>query len=963
MSDQPQSLKRFQLGQRWVSDTEPELGLGVVVDDGAENDLGRITVNFPAAKERRTYAANNAPLHRVQFQIGDEIQSAQGLRLTVADVVEELGYLVYAGTDSNGEPAVLPELELNSYVRFSRPQDRLLAGQIDKLSRFRLRYSTLQLKEQTNRSQARGLLGPRIQLLPHQLYIAHEVANRFAPRVLLADEVGLGKTIEAGLIIHQQLSTSRAQRVLIVVPESLVHQWLVEMLRRFNLQFSVFDEERCQALSESAGNPFDSSQLILLSSEFLSENSHRLEQAISVDWDLLVVDEAHHLVWEQDPNNQTSAGMAYRCVEQLSQHSKGLLLLTATPEQLGVESHFARLRLLDPDRYFDFEAYQAEEKGYQHCNELVNALHGDGIEKKLSDDSKFLQELTQYLGKKTDSLVSAVGSEGFSTAIEESVEHLLDHHGTGRVLFRNTRNAVAGFPQRVLHSHPIAASQNYINSSATLDEQLHPELQQGDAWCESDERVTWVQDWIKNNRQEKAVLICRELRTCQQLEEYLRYKKGARCAAFHQELSLIERDRAAAYFADDIDGAQLLICSEIGSEGRNFQFAHHLILFDLPFNPDLLEQRIGRLARIGQTQNVNIHVPHFEHSPQSRLLQWYQEGLNAIEVPCPASQKVFEELKGKLEKHLTSSDENSWSDFLQESKDVTHNYLDSLDEGRNRLLELNSCKPDIVEPLIADIEEQEATAQLQNYMANVFDAYGVDEDFHSEGCIVLHPGNHMKVENFPGLSDDGLSATYDRNIALSREDMSFLTWEHPMVSQVVDMIIHGENGNTAVGTMKLPPLKPGTMLIELVYVLHCAAPKALQIDRYFENSLYRLVLDENKDLSHVLTYEQLSKIVKPTPDKRTAQEIVKHAKKSIAAYIGRGNKLAEQEQQKQIQIAHASMQATLGHELERLETLAAVNPNIRAVEVDHLKQRVSESEQAISQCLLSLDMVRVIVCV
>lgn len=961
------SANSFQIGQRWVSDTEPELGLGVIVDDGSDNDLGRITVHFPAAKDRRTYAADNAPLHRVQFQNGDEIKSSQGLTLVVNDSVEQMGYIVYSGIDKEGNEHVLPELELNSYVRFSRPQDRLLAGQIDKLHWFGLRYQTLQHSNKLNRSPVRGLIGPRIQLLPHQLFIAKEVGKRFAPRVLLADEVGLGKTIEAGLIIHQQLCTGHAQRVMVVVPESLIHQWLVEMLRRFNLQFTVLDEDRCAALEESTENPFESTQLVLLSSEFIANQENRLKQALDSNWDLLVVDEAHHLVWEDKPDSeQTDEGKAYRCIEKLSAHSRGLLLLTATPEQLGVVSHFARLRLLDPDRYFDFDKYCEEEKGYQHCNDLVSALYEDNIKEKLLTDKQFTNDLSNFVGEKVDELKRLIkDNEKFEAQVEDCVDHLLDHHGTGRVLFRNTRNAIAGFPKRVLHSHTLSIEENFSNDlrQSTLDENLHPELTLADNWCEKDPRVSWVLQWLKDNRQQKAVLICRELSTCQGLEEYLRYKKGARTAAFHQELSLIERDRAAAYFADDIDGAQLLICSEIGSEGRNFQFAHHLILFDLPLNPDLLEQRIGRLARIGQTEDVNIHAPHFENSPQQRLLQWYQQGLNAIEQPCPAAQVLYTNNQEQLHSLLMADDDKTWKEFLSNITLKTKETLENLDQGRNRLLELNSCRVIPANKIVESLAHQDQDNPLRKYMTTVFDAYGVDEDFHSEKSIVLHPGNHMQNDQFPGLTDDGLTATFDRATALSREDVHYLTWEHPMVSQVMDMILHGESGNTAVGTMKLPPLKPGTLLLEAIFVVHCPCPKQLQIDRYFSNGVYRWVLDQTNDLSKVLQYQQLSALVKPAPDKRTAQEIVKRAKADINKLITRSEKLANTQLQHVIEDALVNMNTEQNHELERLKTLAKINPSIRQQEIDHLAENIENMREHINQTQLSLDMLRVIVCV
>src|SRR5690606_14407009 len=102
------------------------------------------------------------------------------------------------------------------------------------------------------------------------------------------------------------------------------------------------------------------------------------------------------------------------------------------------------------------------------------------------------------------------------------------------------------------------------------------------------------------------------------------------------QMRLLERDRAAAFFADHETGSQALICSEIGSEGRNFQFVHHLVLFDLPFNPDLLEQRIGRLDRIGQTEIIRIYAPCLQNSAQAVMLHWYHDGLNALEKICPA---------------------------------------------------------------------------------------------------------------------------------------------------------------------------------------------------------------------------------------------------------------------------------------------------------------------------------------
>jgi ATP-dependent helicase HepA len=354
-------------GQRWVNHAELQLGLGTVLSV----ELRTVTLVFLASGETRTYSRQTAPLSRVRFAPGDKIRTHEGWSLKVGHVKEQDGLLIYTGSNDAGDSVDLPEGQLDSHLQLNRPAERLFTGQLDHDRWFELRYQTLLHLNRLAHSELRGLTGGRTSLIPHQLYIAHEVANRHAPRVLLADEVGLGKTIEAGLILHQQLLTERAQRILIVVPESLLHQWLVEMLRRFNLSFSIFDKERCDAITESTeqDNPFHTEQQVLCTLEFLLSHPEHHQQAIAGDWDLLVVDEAHHLQWSPD-----EVSPEYRLIEQLAQATRGVLLLTATPEQLGKESHFARLRLLDPDRFPDFDSFVQEEQAYEPVARAVQAL-------------------------------------------------------------------------------------------------------------------------------------------------------------------------------------------------------------------------------------------------------------------------------------------------------------------------------------------------------------------------------------------------------------------------------------------------------------------------------------------------------------------------------------------------------------------------------------------------------------
>ncbi len=151
-------------------------------------------------------------------------------------------------------------------------------------------------------------------------------------------------------------------------------------------------------------------------------------------------------------------------------------------------------------------------------------------------------------------------------------------------------------------------------------------------WFDNDPRVDWLLNTMKDLQPAKVLLICKSKEKVLALEEVLSMRANLKVGVFHEDLTIVQRDRNAAWFSE-LDGAQILLCSEIGSEGRNFQFAHHLILFDLPLHPELLEQRIGRLDRIGQTENIHIHIPYLANSPQHVLVRWFHEGLNALKTP------------------------------------------------------------------------------------------------------------------------------------------------------------------------------------------------------------------------------------------------------------------------------------------------------------------------------------------
>ena len=181
----------FFPNQRWTSEGEPELGVGIVTEIGN----GRVKIHFPISGETRQYAVENAPLRRVLFKPGDTIVDMDE-RPMLVERVKEVGNLFFYF----GQGRKLSEAELGDVSAKNSVADQLFMGEVCTPEVFALRRSTLQHDHKRRVSPVNGFLGGRIDLIPHQLYIAHEVCARYAPRVLLSDQVGLGKTIEACLI-------------------------------------------------------------------------------------------------------------------------------------------------------------------------------------------------------------------------------------------------------------------------------------------------------------------------------------------------------------------------------------------------------------------------------------------------------------------------------------------------------------------------------------------------------------------------------------------------------------------------------------------------------------------------------------------------------------------------------------------------------------------------------------------
>ncbi|MFH3854553.1 RNA polymerase-associated protein RapA, partial [Acinetobacter baumannii] len=774
-----------------------------------------------------------------------------------------------------------------------------------------------------------------------------EVGKRFAPRVLLADEVGLGKTIEAGLIIHQQLKTGRSERILILVPDSLQYQWMIEMRRRFNLQFSLFDLTRTASIKEHDPelNPFLTEQCIIASVDLMVDHDDLREQALEAGFDLLVVDEAHHLMWSEEEGGNDR----YDLVEELAENTAGVLLLTATPEQLGVESHFARLRLLDPQRFSSLERFLDEEAQYQQTAQIAEVLMSD-------------EPLTQ------EHLSALEGLLGHSIEDQpeqrfRAIHELLDRHGTGRILFRNTREAIQGFPGRDCQPAPLPAPADW-SKDGKLREQMWPEEAQIDgSWMQNDPRVPWLMEILRKElKHKKVLLIARSGPVVESLESALRLHAGIRTAMFHEGMSLLERDQAAAYFAEESYGAQILLCSEIGSEGRNFQFASDLILFDLPANPDVLEQRIGRLDRIGQENRIQIHVPYLMGTAQERMFRWYNEALNIFSNISPTAQTLQENFIVELKDCLLADQGQTFEDLLEEVNVQRQALEAELQAGRDRLLEYNSCRPIVAQEIVQALEDYDDNTTLPMFVKRFMSSTNIDFDEQSNGTVIIRPTDQMQVQGL-ALDEEGMTATFYRDQAQMREDAQYLTLEHPFIESVMEMIRTQSFGSTNVAVLKSNALKQGSVLLEVWFKVDVVAPKSLNLPSSLPKQLIRVLLSENgQDLSEKID----PTILKPYLhhlDGNSCRQVVKARREVIEERYKQALDIAKEGLPQLQQQAKEHYGNKWQYEIDRLTYLKQFNPSIRQDEIERLQKLQKEGLSLLDGLTVTPEAIQVLVVV
>ena len=929
----------FVVGQRWRSEMEPELGVGIV--DAV--DGRRIHLRFPQGDLVRIYAAGSAPLQRVVFNPGDRVVDEQGRALIITGVEHEAGLMVYCGDGRR-----LREDRLGGTLVLDAPRERLMAGQREASRLFDLRCRLVDARCQRLRSAAHGFVGGRVDLIAHQFAIAATVCDRRFPRVLLADETGLGKTIEAGLILHRLAAIGRVSRVLVVVPDALVVQWFVELARRFNLRFRIVDDDtlREQASRGGADHPFADEPLVLCGFSRLSgAPADFLERWIHGGWDLVIVDEAHHM----HPGDRLS-----NAVRRLSTAVPRMLLITATPGHLAERSHFARLQLLDPVRYPDYGQFRRESDAFAAIAGMAEQL--DAAD-PLSPAT--VSALAALLAEPETDIRRQTGDAGGRRRL---VRRIVDRHGTGRVMFKTTRRTVGGFPGRSVHLIPLdpvdGAMIRRLNREFRDD--CGPAPADGATLPDDDPRVAWLADFLRHGNRDKTLLICRSEAKVNALYDALARRINIRMGRYHEGMSLVQRDRNAAWFAEP-EGAVLLLCSEIGSEGRNFQFARHLILFDLPADADLLEQRIGRLDRIGQRGVVRVTVPFVRGTGGEVLARWYHEALNAIAANVPAAGWVTRRLIGPLTGLVGDSehpfDPGRLARLIRCGRLAVARQQRRIDAGRDRLLALETLPRDAVRDLMRDIHAVDADPRFPGLVGQLFEVLGIAMEEIAPAIFRLTP-DHGYADPLPGFRPSGMAVTTDRAIALSREDLDFLTWDHPLVIAAMDNFLGTGKGNTAF--VHLAGTGTPQLFLEMRFILEAVAASRHFVQGFLPPTPIRVVVDHRLGDGDAQLAEDAARSGSDSSSALLARvlPVVSHR---IPEMISEGRRRASIDARPAITDALARAERKFSEAVSRLEALSRNSRMADSREIDGLRREREAVLTSIRHASVRLDALRLVV--
>lgn len=717
--------------------------------------IGRVTalegrilvVEFPRAHTTLRFAANAEALAAIDLSAGRPVRiTATHEETTIAAALPDGRFTLVNGRTLPAD-ALWP-LELEGALL-----ERLAIGDLDDVEDFVTRMNILHLLGLREADGLGSFLGGRVRLFPHQLYVAERASRTDPVRWLLADEVGLGKTIEASLILNRLVHTGRVRRCLVVAPDTLTVQWLGELWRKYHQVFTLLDADRLADVGRDFGddfNPFELHPRSVLSLEMLIERPRLTEQAVNAGIDLLVVDEAQHL--RRPPGHPGDA--AWRAIAPIAGLGRHVLLLSATPLEDDAHGFFRLLQLLRPQDFpedMSIEARLAQDTPLPACTSATRRADIGGLPPRvghpieLPASPKSQARMDVEAAVRETATANAIGER-------EKIERVRRALASGAALA-----AVLGPADTALRAQAVAMDH-------------------------SDPRIDWLVKQAPRWRaaREKTLVFVAHRETLELLRAKLSERAQLATGVFHEALTPARRDTEVARFRES-DGPSLLVSTECGGEGRNFEFCKRLVLFDLPWKPSVVEQRIGRLDRIGR--RIPVEIVYFRPPAGiGRDVVRLFEALGLFKEPLAGLEPQLAPVEPALEQIALDPDASLTEERFAALVDHAQAARTRIREAAYQQLHRDPYRPDMAPGILARVPKE---LDALNEEVAITASIGL-------GFTIAHPPGHrvFSIELGSGATVDGLPGvpagagyvgTFDREEAVENEFIDFFASGHPLV--------------------------------------------------------------------------------------------------------------------------------------------------------------------------------------
>jgi SNF2 family DNA or RNA helicase len=860
------------------------------------------------------------------FQKNEQIKTEKGIAtINSDDFVIKNGVLSYEVLYSNGKKDQIYESEI--IEKYKTPIEEFISKEeIDPPKQFLIKYWANLFKSYYSSFQIKCITNSRLTLMPHQINVAHRLSEEFFPRMLLADEVGLGKTIEAGIYIKEMMARRLAERILIIVPATLVRQWQFEMENKFNIKFEIYDGKKVKKLQKKGDiknprllhNPFFYDNLIICSLQF-ARNPKYIELLSQISWDIVIFDEAHHLrrYLQNKKTGNYRETLNYILARNLSQTTESLLLLTATPLQLHSFELYSLIELIHPEAFESFSEFEHFRKDMpfinllirninnlqklnkfevkntikllkdldyisqnQNIQDFLNNLQNKSYKYQLMDKIEQDHTLSNFLIRNRKKNVFSdeyINERIVKTILVEPTEEELEVYKEIRLylakiynLSMSENNAGLGFVittlQKLLTSSKYAILKSIKRRLSQIKElkkvSLDPDMikeedpeyyeseieeetidsngnnknlisQEKKSWddeddllniqnqekiltefydklkavpydSKSDKLLELLEQIYEENPKDKILIFTQFVDTLNYLKDLIKKRRPEFFVdTFYGGKNKKEKAETVERFREN-DNFSILLSTEVGGEGRNFQFCKILFNYDLPWNPMKLEQRIGRLDRIGQKSN-EIYIYNF-----------FLEGTIETDIIFALNKriKLFEESIGSLEpilgnierefKNLIFLDENKKQQKIREfNRDLDHQVKKAKEiemQLDDLLIDRKSFQ---MEGLISSCEDVKLSHnELFILMSQFFNLE--NEDFGDFKILDNVDNHHLHVTkgdtNFQVLIEPGpelrkkskghyeskYKGTFNLELARKKEEIDFFALGHPLIDDILD---------------------------------------------------------------------------------------------------------------------------------------------------------------------------------